>query len=277
MRLSPVILLALVIIGCSTATKEEASTDTTKVEKVNAVDSTTVISFSTTSTSEPETVQNFYGLLSYALTEDSVESKIWDALAPLIKQYDTTQLNTISKNYTMPGEEETPDETLSTSTTVTVTLFYNDAHELKAVWREYNYEIGESGRFEKINSLFLFDEDLVAFYEDKEESIDMAYQRYKRGVAKSCPECGIIMSAGVSSNEVIVSGSLTEEDFVTLARAGRNEESILEYAAADSFQFNGNEYIYQTYEPLNDVADYDVFYTANKSYYEKFLKTKLGN
>lgn len=196
MRLSPVILLALVIIGCSTATKEEASTDTTKVEKVNAVDSITVISFSTTSTSEPETVQNFYGLLSYALTEDSVESKIWDALAPLIKQYDTTQLNTISKNYTMPGEEETPDETLSTSTTVTVTLFYNDAHELKAVWREYNYEIGESGRFEKINSLFLFDEDLVAFYEDKEESIDMAYQRYKRGVAKSCQSVALLCQPG---------------------------------------------------------------------------------
>jgi hypothetical protein len=274
MRFSPIIIFLSIALGCSTPTKEDAAVDTT--ERVALVDSTTVIPFSSSATAEPETVQNFYGLLSYALTEDEQESKIWDILGPLIKQYDTTEFNTISKNYTMPGTEETPDETLNTSTTVTITLYYDDAQNLKAVWREYNYAIGESGRFEKISSLFLFDEDLIAFYEDKEESIDMAFQRYKRGVAKSCPDCGIILSAGVSSEEVIVSGNLTEEDFVTLAKAGRNEESILEHASADSFQFNGNEYIYQTYEPLNNEADYDVFYTANKGYYEKFMKPKLG-
>ncbi len=218
--------------------------------------------------------QNFYGYLDYALTEDEREAKIWEVLGPLIKQYDTTQFNTISKYFVMPGTEETAEETVSTSTTVTVTLYYNDTHELKAVWREYKYEIGESG-FDKISSLYLFDGDLIAFYEDKEESIDMAFQRYKRGVAKSCPDCGAILSAGVSSEEVIVSGNLTEEDFVTLAEVGRNEESILEYAYADSFQPSGGEYVYQTVEPLNEEADYDVFYTANKGYYEKFMKPKL--
>ncbi|MBN8651002.1 MAG: hypothetical protein J0L67_06230 [Cytophagales bacterium] len=276
MKFSPTLFFACLFIGCSTTTKEDTATDTAKIETITLVDSTTVMPFSPGYTSEPETIQNFYGYQSYTLTEDERESKIWDILGPLIKQYDTTEFNTISKNYTMPGTEEMPDETLNTSTTVTVTLYYDDAQNLKAVWREYNYEIGESGRFEKINSLFLFDEDLIAFYEDKEESIDMAFQRYKRGVAKSCPDCGVILSAGVSSQEVIVSGNLTDEDFVTLAKAGRNEESILEYAAADSFQFNGNEYIYQTVEPMSQDADYDVFYTANKGYYEKFMKPKLN-
>ncbi len=275
LRLSYTILIIYFIMGCSTSTKEGTGSDTTKTEKILVPDSTDATALSPTLIpSTQNIVKNFYGYLNYPITEDERESKIWDILGPLIMQYDSTRFNSISKHYTMPGTEETADETLTTSTTVTVTLYYDDSQKLKAVWREYNYQIGESGRFEKINSIFLFDEELIAFYEDKEESIDMAFQRYKRGIVKSCPDCGVILSAGVSSEEVTISGNLTEEDFITLAQVGRNEESILEYASADSFQFNGNEYIYQTVEPLSQDADYDVFYTANKGYYEKFINPK---
>jgi len=276
MRFSLAPLFAWLIIGCTTATKEDTVTDTTKTETISLVDSATVIPFSLGSTSEPETIQNFYGYLDYTLTEDEGESKIWAVLGPLIKQYDSTEFNTISKYYIMPGTEETPDETLNTSTTVTVTLYYDDAQNLKAVWRDYKYEIGESGRFEKISSLYLFDGDLIAVYEDKEVSLDMAFQNYTRGVVKACPDCGVMMSAGMSSNEVTVTGGLSADVFVSLTKAARNEESLLEYAYADSFQPSGDEYTYQTEEPLNQEADYDVFYTANKGYYEKFMKPKLG-
>ncbi|MBX2895704.1 MAG: hypothetical protein KF763_09700 [Cyclobacteriaceae bacterium] len=268
--------ISILLIGCGGKLEQQSYIDSV------SVDSTTKLTTETPGTDTPpleiETktiVQNFYGISTEPLTENEGEVKIWELLKPLIEQYDTTAFNTISKNYTMPGTEETADETINTSTTATITLFYNDAQELKAVWREYSYELGDPSRFEKITTLYLFDNDLIAFYEDSDVSIDMAYQRYKRGVGRACPDCGVIMSAGVSSDEVIVSGNLNDKDFISLAKAARNEELFLEYAHADSFQSNGNEYIYQTAEPLNEEADYDVFYTANKGYYEKFIKPKL--
>jgi hypothetical protein len=278
MRFLIVVLFVCINMGCSTTKKEDAATDTTRIEKAPVVDSTTAITRSPTpNTPTKASIQNFYGYLNYAITEDEHESRIWNILGPLIQQYDTTEFNSISKNYTMPGTEETADETLNTSTTVTVTLYYNDAQELKAVWREYKYEIGDADRFEKITTLYLFDEDLIAFYEDKEVSLDMAFQNYTRGIVNACPDCGITMSAGVSSNEVTVTGILSADAFVSSTKAARKEELLLEYAYADSFQASGDDYTYQTVEPLNQEADYDVFYTANKGYYEKFMKPKLRN
>lgn len=269
--------ISILLIGCGGKLEQQSSIDSA------SVDSTT--KFFTTETPGTDTppleietktiIQNFYGISTEPLTEDEREVKIWELLKPLIEQYDTTAFNTISKNYTMPGTEETADETINTSTTVTIILFYNDAQELKAVLREYSYELGDPSRFEKITTLSLFDNDLIAFYEDSDVSIDMAYQRYKRGVGKACPDCGVIMSAGVSSEEVIVSGNLTDKDFTSLTKAARNEESFLAYAIDRSYPSDQDEYFYQTVEPLNEEADYDVFYTANKGYYEKFIKPKL--
>lgn len=276
MTTQKLLYVSMLLVSCSGKLEQQSNADSV------AVDSATITYSEITSIDTPvaETktaVHNFYGILTYALTEDERESKIMEVLKPLLEQYDTTQFNTISKNYTIPGTEEIPEETLSTSTTVTITLFYNDAQELKAVWREYSYELGDPSRFEKITTLYLFDNDLIAFYEDSDVSIDMAYQRYKRGVGKACPDCGVVMSAGVSSEEVIVSGNLTEEDFASLAKAARGEESFLEYAYDLSYPSDRDEYFYQTYEPLNNEADYDVFYTANKGYYEKFIKPRLTN
>ncbi|MFM9837152.1 MAG: hypothetical protein ACKVOQ_02745 [Cyclobacteriaceae bacterium] len=269
--------LLLVILLVFTRCNQKKSNTESVVADSSTMTSLTEIPITNTRTAETKTViHNFNGYLTYALTEDERESKIWNFLGPLIEQYDTTEFNTIAKNYTIPGTEETEDGTLNTSTTVTVTLYYNNEQELKAVRREHNYEVGDPSRFEKINTLYFFDKDLIAFYEDKEESFQMAFQKYTRGIVKGCPDCGITMSSGISSNEVTVSGSLSEEDFVVLTKAARNEESFLEYAYADSFQPSGNEYIYQTLEPMNQEADYDVFYTANSGYYEKFMKPKLG-
>jgi hypothetical protein len=277
MILRKLLYLSILLVGCGGKLEQQSNTDST------AVDSTTILLATetpVTDTSITETeneVKNFYSILTSALTEDEREIKISEALRTIIEQYDTTAFNTISKNYTMPGEKETADETIYTSTTVTITLFYNDVQELKAVLREYNYEMGDPSRFEKTTSLYLFDTDLIAFYEDTDVSIDMAYQRYKRGVASGCPDCGVIISAGISSDEVIVSGNLTGEDFASLTKAARNEESFLEYAYDLSYPSNSEGYFYQTVEPLNNESDYDVFYTANKSYYEKFIKPKLIN
>lgn len=273
MKFSPTLFFACLLIGCSTTTKEDTATDTTKVETITLVDSTTVMPFSPGYTSEPETIQNFYGYQSYTLTEDERESKIWDILGPLIKQYDTTEFNTISKNYTIPGTEETEYGTQNTSTTVTVTLYYDDAQKLKAVLRDYNYEEGDS--FKKTRSLYLFDEDLIAVYEDEDKAVDIAIQNYTRGIANACPDCGVTISSG-SGSEPQVSGSLSAKDFVLLAKAARDEERLLEYAPYDSFQPFGDDYTYETVEPMSQDADYDVFYTANKGYYEKFMKPKLN-
>jgi hypothetical protein len=269
-------LLLVILIVFTRCNQKKSNTESVLADS-STMTSLTETPITDTPTAETKTViQNFNGYLTYALTEDERESKIWNLLGPLIEQYDTTEFNTIAKNYTIPGTEETEDGTLNTSTTVTLTLYYNDEQELKAVRREHNYEVGDPSRFEKINTLYLFDKDLIAFYEDKEESFQMAFQKYTRGIVKGCPDCGITMSAGISSNEVTVSGSLSEEDFVVLTKAARSEESFLDYANADSFQPMANQYIYQTVEPLNQEADYDVFYTANSGYYEKFMKPKLG-
>lgn len=262
-----------ILLGCGSKTETKLSDQDSL-----AVDSTevTVATVSTMQTQNIKTVtQNFSGYITYTLTEDEREAKVWDALSPLLEQYDTTNFHTLSKNYTVPGTEETPDGTQNTIHTVTITLYYNDAQELKAFKKDDHYEVGSPEHFENVFTLYLFDQDLIAVYEDREVAIDMAAKNFTRGVVKACPDCGIYLSAGVSSSEVVVSGTWKEDVFTQWNRTARSEEAeLVEYAYADSFGPSGDEYVYQTVEPMNEDADYEVFYTASKGYYEKFMKPK---
>lgn len=272
MKTKLLFIVTALLLGCANKTETQSG----------EIDSLTVDSLETAVVFSPppnsKTVrQNFAGYIDYALTQDDNEAKVWDVLGPIIMQYDTTNFHTLSKNYTMPGTEETPDETLTTSQNVTITLYYDNDQKLRAVKREDNYEVGSSERFDRAFALYLFDGDLIAIYEDIESYLDMAVKNYSRGVAKACPDCGVTLSAGISSAEVTVSGSLNSNDFARLARVAQQEESnLLETAYAGSFVLAGDEYVYQTVEPLNEEADYDVFYTASKGYYEKFMKPKMN-
>ena len=269
------LFFSAIVLGCGSKTETNLSEqDSLAVD--SSARAAVVITPATTNHFKAVT-QNFEGYIPYALTEDEQEVKVWDVLSLLIEQYDTTSFHTISKNYTKPGTEETADETLTTVTTVTLTLYYNDAQELKAFKKEYSYEVGGPNNFYKTYTLCLFDGDLIAVYEDRETSIDMATKNYIRGTAKACPDCGIYLSAGVSSMDVIVSGLLSLDSFIQLGKTALQEEStLLEYAYGESFGLNGDEYVYQTVEPLDEEADYDVFYTASKGYYEKFMKPKVN-
>ena len=269
-----ILFFTVLLFGCGGKSENKATQDSV------AVDSAAIAAEVILPTATPNlkaVTQNFSDYLNYPLTEDERETKVWDVLNPLIQQYDTTIFHTLSKNYTVPGTEETPDETLNTVTTVTITLYYNDAQELKAFKKEYNYEVGGPNNFYRTYTLCLFEGDLIAVYEDRETTIDMATKNYIRGTAKACPECGVYLSAGVSSMDVIVSGTLGADNFAQLGKTAQQEEStLLEYAYADSFGLSGDEYVYQTVEPLNNEVDYDVFYTASKGYYKRFMKPKLG-
>jgi hypothetical protein len=269
-------LFSFILLGCGSKTEIKSSEQDSL-----ALDSATanLVGVSPTPTTNIKTVtQNFSEYITYPLTEDDREQKVWDVLSPLIEQYDTTNFHTLSKSYTLPGTEETEDGSVGTSETVTITLFYNDAQELMAFMRASNYQIGSGDRFERKLRLCLFNKDLIGIYEDRETSLDMAVKNYLRSARKACPDCGVYMSGGISSPDVTVSSILNDpEEFTRIEKTVKDEISgILEYAYGDSFGLSGKEYVYQTVEPLNEDADYDVFFAASKGYYEKFMKPKLN-
>lgn len=270
------LFLSAILLGCSSKPETKSNEQDSLAVDTTATRTEAVVSPPTTPNLKTVT-QNFSGYLAYTLTEDEREKKVWDVLSPLIEQYDTTNFHTLSKNYTVPGTEETPDGTQNTIHTVTITLYYNDAQELKVFKKEDYYEVGSPEHFERVFTLYLFDQELIAIYEDREVAIDMAAKNFTRGVIKACPDCGIYLSAGVSSADVIVSGTLKADVFAQKSTTARKEESdLLDYAYADSFGSSGDEYVYQTVEPLDNESDYDVFYTASKGYYEKFMKPKVN-
>jgi hypothetical protein len=267
------LFFALILLGCGGKSENNSSQDRVALDSVVA----TPVVVSPTQTTITKTVTQNFSYQPDVLTQDERETKIWAVLQPLIAQYDTTSFHTISKSRTLPGTTETDYGTLTTSETLTVTLYYNDAQELKAVKREYNYEIGGPTRYERTYTLYLFDDDWVGVYEDGEVSREMASNSYLRAATKACPDCSVRLFDGVGGNGVAVTGQLTVNDIIQLSNGAQQEAaSILDYAYADSFASSGDEYVYQTVEPLNEDADYDVFYTASKGYYEKFMKPKLN-
>jgi hypothetical protein len=270
-------LVALILLSCSAPSEKKVTQDSVAVL---IPDSTKADSnFPNFQYSEASKVQtkNFYGYSAYTLTEEGQEKVVWDNIQLLIEQYDTTEWYTLSKNFTEPGTEETPDETLTTSRTETVTLFYDEAGELKAVQKEADYQVGTNGS-DKFYGLYLFAGDMIAVYEDRFTALDMYSSQFLRAVASRCPDCGIRLSAGVSSEQVVLAGNVSADDWQQLARKARAFETVVQDYANDyrAYQPNGSAYTYQTEEPLNDEANFDVFYTANKKYYEKFIVPKLN-
>lgn len=264
-----------IVLGCGSKTETNLSEQDSL-----AVDSsarTELVIAPQATTAYTPVIHNFIGFIANTLTEDDREAKVWESLEPLLVAFDTTTFHTLTKSSTMPGTYETPEETLSSIETVTITLYYNDAHELRAIKREYNYEVGGPDRYDRSFELYIFDGNVFAVYEDKGTSLDMAVQNHKRGVTKLCPDCGVYLSAGVSSNDAIVSGDMDADALAQLETSAHGYESVvLEYAGYDKYAAVGADYVYQTVEPLSEDTDYEVLYTASKSYYEKFMKPKVN-
>jgi hypothetical protein len=275
MMKSIAIILLILLFGCSGSTEQRSSQDSVTVDSVIASKIVTPQPVVVVAPKKVET-HNFYGYQTYTLTEDENEAKVWRVLGPLLEKFDSTEFNTLSKNYTIPKTEETPEGTVSSVESVTITLYYNNDQQLVAYKKEYNYELDGPEHFDKAFTIYLFDKNIMAAYEDRETAIDMATKQYTRAAINACPNCGVYLSAGVSSSEIIVSGSIREGEFsIWESNVLQIESRIVEYAYADSFSAQGDDYVYQTVEPLNNEVDYDVYYTANKGYYEKFLKPIL--
>jgi hypothetical protein len=272
MMKSIAIILLILLLGCNGSTEQRSSQNSATVDSV-MVPKIVIPQPVVAITQKKVETHNLYGYQAYTLTQDESEVKIWSVLGPLLERFDTINFNTLSKNYTIPKTEESPEGTVSSVDCVTITLYYNNDQQLVAFKKEYEYELDGPEHFDKAFTIYLFAKNIMAVYEDSETAIDMATKQYTRAAINACPDCGVYLSAGVSSSEIIVSGSIREGEFsIWESNVLQAESTIVEYAYADSFSAQGDDYVYQTVEPLNNEVDYDVYYTANKGYYEKFQR-----
>ena len=271
-------ILSLIFLACSTAKKEEATTDSALV----AAD-TTQASIAPAYHQEP--ARNFPSYSSYAVTENELEISITEVLAELLNQYDTREYRTIRSDYLHYYKVPTDYDSMDASESETKTWYFNRDNQLKAYTVDYKEKIGSSvfdpnsgsSLGTSLTIIYLFSASsagspaLLGVYEDKVVSDQVAVTSRERIAISKCPQCGISMSY---ENEPTNELEILNEDYVSgLSDTFLNEYNFLvENLKGAEAQRSGDGYLVQEEQVSTAGTPYTLSYYIDQSLFDKFLK-----